>query len=67
MPHIIQMVEEITESVAQIKVVKNRCMMGIMTDTSLTLEQKDKIVQLLQPLDVSIATARKSFLFGEME
>jgi len=42
-------------------------MMDIMTDTSLTLEQKNKIVELLQPLDVSIATARKSFLFGEME
>lgn len=63
MLHIAQMIEKASDAVSQIKVIQDRCLMAIMTDDTLTQEQKMHIVSKLKPIDDAIDEAQDAFSY----
>ncbi len=62
MLHLSEAIENASEAVSNIAVVKGNCMMKIMADSELTHEQKLKIVELLKPVTQAITTAQSAFI-----
>jgi hypothetical protein len=61
--HISQMIDQACEATSKIKVTQGHCLMEIMKDDMFTPTQKERLVELLKPLDIAISGAQSSFTF----